>query len=130
MDTYKKVVWSEGMFLRPQHFQQQERYLELMRHQRAQAPAHYFWGFRRLQLDTASLAQGIIAIQEAEGIFPDGTPFSFSSSADAPASLSVQEGVADQIVYLALPLQNNQTELKTDSVNIRIHIIQYGMSTA
>lgn len=111
MDTCKKVVWSEGMFLRPQHFQQQERYLELMRHQRAQAPAHYFWGFRRLQLDTASLAQGIVAIQEAEGIFPDGTPFSFSSSVDAPAPLSVQEGIADQIVCLALPLQNNQTEL-------------------
>jgi len=24
----RKVVWTEGMFLRPQHFQQQERYLE------------------------------------------------------------------------------------------------------
>ena len=78
MDTYNKVVWSEGMFLRPQHFQQQERYLELMRHQRAQAPAHYFWGFRRLQLDATSLALGIVAILDAEGIFPDGTPFSFS----------------------------------------------------
>lgn len=111
MDTYKRVVWSEGMFLRPQHFQQQERYLELMRHQRAQAPAHYFWGFRRLQLDTASLALGVVSILEAEGIFPDGTPFGFSSKVDAPAPLSVQEGVADQIVYLALPLQNNQAEL-------------------
>ena len=111
MDTYKRVVWSEGMFLRPQHFQQQERYLELMRHQRAQAPAHYFWGFRRLQLDAASLALGVVSILEAEGIFPDGTPFGFSSKVDAPAPLSVQEGVADQIVYLALPLQNNQAEL-------------------
>lgn len=110
MDTYKKVVWSEGMFLRPQHFQQQERYLALMRHQRAQAPAHYFWGFRRLQLDTASLALGVVAILEAEGIFPDGTPFSFSTNFDAPAPLTVKDGVADQIIYLALPSQNNQAE--------------------
>lgn len=111
MDTYKKVVWSEGMFLRPQHFQQQERYLAFMRHQRAQAPVHYFWGFRRLQLDVASLALGIVAVSEAEGIFPDGTPFSFSSSYDAPTPLNVKDGVADQIVYLALPLQNNQAEM-------------------
>lgn len=110
MDTYKKVVWSEGMFLRPQHFQQQERYLTLMRHQRSQAPAHYFWGFRRLQLDATSLALGIVAIQDAEGIFPDGTPFSFSSNYDAPAPLNVKDGVAEQIIYLALPLQTNQAE--------------------
>lgn len=110
MDTYKKVVWSEGMFLRPQHFQQQERYFALMRHQRAQAPVHYFWGFRRLQLDAASLALGVVAILDAEGIFPDGTPFCFSSNYDGPAPLNVKEGVAEQIVYLALPLQTNQSE--------------------
>lgn len=110
MDTYKKVVWSEGMFLRPQHFQQQERYFSLMRHQRAQAPIHYFWGFRRLQLDVASLALGVVAVLDAEGIFPDGTPFGFSSNYDAPAPLHVKDGVAEQIVYLALPLQTNQSE--------------------
>lgn len=113
MDTCKKVVWSEGMFLRPQHFQQQERYLDFMHHQRALAPGHYFWGFRRLQLDTTSLALGIIAILDAEGILPDGTPFSFSSTHDAPAPLIIKDGVADQLVYLALPLKNHQAETIT-----------------
>jgi len=28
MSGEHKMVWTEGMFLRPQHFQQQERYLE------------------------------------------------------------------------------------------------------
>ena len=28
MSWDNKVVWSEGMFLRPQHFQQHDRYLE------------------------------------------------------------------------------------------------------
>ena len=28
MSVYNKVVWSEGLFLRPQHFQQQDRYFE------------------------------------------------------------------------------------------------------
>jgi len=110
MDAYKKVVWCEGMFLRPQHFQQQERYLERVRHQRAQAPANYFWGFRKLQLDTTALAQGVIALTEAEGIFPDGTPFVFSSSNEAPAPLLLGEGVSDQLIYLALPVQLDQGE--------------------
>lgn len=110
MDAYKKVVWCEGMFLRPQHFQQQERYLEQMRHQRAQAPAHYFWGFRKLQIDAAGLGQGVIVITAAEGIFPDGTPFSFASSPEAPPPLVVKEGVSDQLVYLAVPAQPMQSE--------------------
>ena len=28
MTISNKVVWSEGLFLRPQHFQQQDRYFE------------------------------------------------------------------------------------------------------
>ena len=28
MSVYSKVVWSEGLFLRPQHLQQQARYFE------------------------------------------------------------------------------------------------------
>ncbi|QEY16729.1 type VI secretion system baseplate subunit TssK [Cellvibrio sp. KY-GH-1] len=111
MDAFKKVVWCEGMFLRPQHFQQQERYLEQMRHQRAQAPANYFWGFRNLRIDSAALSQGIIAVTEAEGIFPDGTPFAFSLPQEAPAPLVIGEGVNDQLVYLALPAQQHQSEL-------------------
>jgi type VI secretion system protein ImpJ len=28
MSAYNKVLWSEGLFLRPQHFQQQSRFIE------------------------------------------------------------------------------------------------------
>ena len=28
MSWYSKVVWSEGLFLRPHHLQQNDRYLE------------------------------------------------------------------------------------------------------
>ena len=111
MDAFKKVVWCEGMFLRPQHFQQQERYLEQMRNQRAQAPANYFWGFRKLQLDSSALSQGVVAVAAAEGIFPDGTPFSFSFTHEAPVPLVVDDGVSDQLVYLAIPAHQHQSEV-------------------
>lgn len=109
MDTFKKVIWSEGMFLRPQHFQQQERYLDRMFHLRAQAPVNNYWGFRRLQLDSSGLSQGVISIVEAEGIFPDGTPFIFSAK-DSPPQLVLRDIQYGQIVYLALPARKNQIE--------------------
>ena len=46
-----KVVWSEGMFLRPQHFQQQDRFIEFVTHARALPMEGFFWGFRELTLD-------------------------------------------------------------------------------
>ena len=32
MGDRSRVVWSEGMFLRPQHFQQAQRYQEFAQH--------------------------------------------------------------------------------------------------
>ena len=45
MSGEHKVVWSEGMFLRPQHFQQQERYLEALVRRRTVAVLELGWGF-------------------------------------------------------------------------------------
>ncbi|MDG4584969.1 MAG: type VI secretion system baseplate subunit TssK, partial [Candidatus Competibacter sp.] len=44
MSWYSKVVWSEGMFLRPQHFQQQDRYLEALVRQSCRHLRPYDWG--------------------------------------------------------------------------------------
>jgi type VI secretion system protein ImpJ len=40
-----KVVWSEGLFLQPQHFQQQDRYFERYVETRCQSLVPYSWGF-------------------------------------------------------------------------------------
>lgn len=110
MDPYKKVVWAEGMFLRPQHFQQQERYLEFHAHQRSLAAEPFFWGFRELRLDVAALSVGKLAIQNAIGLLPDGTSFAFPQQSAAPDPLHFNEGVINQTVYLALPLKRPGTE--------------------
>ena len=36
-----KVLWTEGLFLRPQHFQQQERYFEQIVDRRSKAMASW-----------------------------------------------------------------------------------------
>jgi type VI secretion system protein ImpJ len=43
------------MFLRPQHFQQQERYFEFVAHARASAVSSHAWGFEWLVLDQDAL---------------------------------------------------------------------------
>ncbi|WAI84299.1 MULTISPECIES: type VI secretion system baseplate subunit TssK [Achromobacter] len=103
MVSRDKVIWSEGMFLRPQHFQQLERHVLHAAQQRAAATQGFFWGFSHLSLDRDALAIGKLVLTEAAGVMPDGTPFDFSDPAAAPAALEVPLQVRDARVVLAIP---------------------------
>ncbi len=105
MSWNNRVVWSEGMFLRPQHFQQQDRYIETLVESRNHAVQPGAWGFSQLLIDSALLAQGKLAILSARGLLPDGTPFNIPENDAAPAPLNIDENLRDGIVYLALPLR-------------------------
>jgi len=105
----RKMVWAEGMFLRPQHFQQQERYLESFAHARALAAHPYFWGFRTLELNLEALALGKLSINQATGIFPDGTPFNFPAHDACPPALDIAPTCKDERIYLALPMHRAHT---------------------
>ena len=108
-----KVVWSEGMFLRPQHFQQQERFFEFFAHARALPMEGFFWGFRELRLDADALALGRVAIASAQGILPDGTPFHVPANGAAPEPLEIAPADKDQLVFLSIPLARQQAEAVT-----------------
>jgi type VI secretion system protein ImpJ len=106
MTQNNKVVWSEGLFLRPQHMQQQERYLERMLELRAGSLRPYAWGFHELEFETDLLAIGKLAIKRARGVFPDGTPFSMPGDDPLPPPLEVDANWREQTVYLCLPLRS------------------------
>jgi len=91
MSLNSKVVWSEGMFLNPQHFQQQERYFERYVEGKCSAYGAYGWGLQNFEVDQELLKLGKISILSAKGVFPDGTPFSFPNIDDAPAVFEVPE---------------------------------------
>jgi flagellar hook-associated protein 2 len=70
MGDRSRVVWSEGMFLRPQHFQQAQRYQEFAQHQLLLSAQGHFWGFHSLQLDAAKLTEALAADANAvSGVF-------------------------------------------------------------
>jgi len=105
MSENNRVIWSEGMFLRPQHFQQHDRYFESLAHGLTLGIQAYAWGFSRLKLDHASLAIGKLALSECSGVFPDGTPFNLPQDNDLPLPLDVPDSEKASVVYLALPLR-------------------------
>jgi type VI secretion system protein ImpJ len=106
----KKVIWSEGMFLRPQHFQQQERHFSNLVELRVASLRPYPWGFSELKLDEQLLSVGKIAVTSARGVFPDGLPFSIPGDDEPPAPLDVPDGTKSQDVVLALPLRRPALE--------------------
>jgi type VI secretion system protein ImpJ len=103
MSWYNKVAWSEGLFLRPQLFQQQERYLEHHAHKRAAALGPFFWGFNRVQLDPESLSLGKLVLSDAAGVFIDGTHFDIPGHTPPPEPLNVLAEHLEEIICLATP---------------------------
>jgi type VI secretion system protein ImpJ len=65
-------LWGEGLFLRPQHFQQQDRYHEARLNDTANALHPYCWGVRKLVIDLDALKADTLRITELSLIFPDG----------------------------------------------------------
>ena len=100
-----KVVWQEGMFLRAQHYQQQDRYFEHLLQARAAPLRPHPWGVTELALDRDLLGAGKFALSSIAGVLEDGTPFAIPGTADQPRPLDLIEGTRNQIVYLALPVR-------------------------
>jgi type VI secretion system protein ImpJ len=105
MSNHSKVVWSEGLFLRPQHFQQQERYVERYIETRCQALRSHGWGCIELELERDLLAIGKLGLRRAVGSFPDGTPFRLPEDHPLPTPLEIGAQLRDQIIYLSTPLR-------------------------
>ncbi|MCV2869189.1 type VI secretion system baseplate subunit TssK [Defluviimonas sp. WL0002] len=103
MSWESKVLWTEGLFLQPHHFQQSDRYAEALVSGMARRVVPYFWGCSTLEIDDELLKIGKFAIRSCSGITPDGAVFRVPQVEDHPISLEVPETVKDCVVYLTVP---------------------------
>jgi type VI secretion system protein ImpJ len=103
MGWENKVVWGEGLFLQPQHLQQQERYVERLIRSSTAGLAPFGYGLTQLEVDTDLLALGKFAVRSAVGVLPDGTPFNIPGDTDHPAALDLPETLKNGTIYLMLP---------------------------
>lgn len=109
MSWRNRVIWSEGLFLRPQHFQQHVRYLEQFVEGRSRGLRPCAWGCDELTVDQDMLRIGKLAISSAKGVFPDGTPFNIPDDDPPPTPLELDENDRDEAVYLGLPVRQQGT---------------------
>ncbi|MBJ4787174.1 type VI secretion system baseplate subunit TssK, partial [Salmonella enterica subsp. enterica serovar Stanley] len=113
MSWNDRVVWSEGQFLLPQMFQQQERYLEHVMHYRSLPLTPFFWGFSHYNIDGEALNIGKLILKEASGIFPDGTPFNAPDHTPLPPPLTILPEHLNQQICLAVPVRAPNSEETT-----------------
>jgi len=105
MSSHNRVIWSEGLFLQPQHFQQQDRHFEQYVETRCQALGPYSWGFTEIEFERDFLKIGKVGLRRLSGVFPDGTPFRMPDDDPLPAPIEIGSDVRDQRLHLAVPLR-------------------------
>lgn len=111
MSQENAVLWHEGLFLQPHHFQQEHRYFEHLLIQNRELSQTHPWGFTELALDTDLLKLGKINIAQAQGFFPDGTYFHIPQKDLLPTALDIPSGLKNTTLYLALPLKPAKSRL-------------------
>ena len=104
MTSRNAVLWKEGVFVKPQHFQQMAFAAESALQQRVSSLNDAFYGFSELELNAEYLSFGKVAIIRARGVMPDGTVFDIPGDMPPPAPLEIPQGTANRQVYLTLPL--------------------------
>jgi type VI secretion system protein ImpJ len=103
--SLSKILWSEGLFLRPQHLQYQDRYHE----QRLQAVArsvHPFpWGVRKVVASLGAEADAV-SLTSLDAVLPTGEHLQSPNPDALPAPLSINDLTtrsATVIVSVILP---------------------------
>lgn len=104
MTSVSKPLWSEGMLVRPQHFQQHDRWIEHALEARISATTLFGWGLRRLTLDAPTLARGQVLVDSVVAIMPDGTVID-SGTGLVIAPRAVPPTLRNAAVKLALGLR-------------------------
>lgn len=104
MSYSAKILWGEGLFLRPQHFQRQDAYHEDRLAEMSRALHPYAWGLRSARFDAAALANGMLRPTEVSAVFPDGELYNAPHGDDLPppVALTALDGVTEAVFYLAI----------------------------
>lgn len=75
MTQHNQVMWYEGMFMLPQHFQYQDAFHQHHQAQATQRATPFYWGVQVLEVDSDALAEGRLQLTRLKLVFPDGTAF-------------------------------------------------------
>ena len=117
MGTHSNVIWVNGA-VRPQNFQQQQRYYDYLLSHHLNLMNHYFYGFSILELNREFLRLGRIGLASALGLMPDGTLFDlpFQDKLPEPIEIKKLDSAESHNIYLVLPNRNDSVT-NIESIN-------------
>lgn len=104
MSQSSRIIWRQGTFLQPHHFQQLERSLRADLIAATQQVRSRAWGFSQVEIDRAILGQGQFALSACAGRFPDGTCVNAPDDDRLPQPIAINAAALGKLVYLGVPL--------------------------
>ncbi len=110
---HNRVIWREGLFVRPQHFQQQQRHWDYQLQNRLRAMACFNQGVLQLQISEEHLHAGQLAVIQGSAVFADGTFCHFPDVDTAPTPRTfTDDSRPNQLIYLALPSDGHRSSCR------------------
>ena len=117
------------MFLRPQHFQQNDRYFESLIENRCGPMRPYSWGIEELRINQEALSLGKIEVEKFKAILPDGTTVNIPSADAPPLPIEPDKNTKDEHIYLCLlEKRPNATEVSREDDSD--HAARYGVTVS
>lgn len=122
----EKILWGEGLFLRPQHFQLQDSYHEQLLNYTIRSTIAHAYGIQSIYFDQTQMSQQILALEKIDMIWQDGEIYRAPSHdlLPEPILLDHLKMQAEMLVYLALPvIQPNKSNVtfENNAQNGRYH---------
>jgi type VI secretion system protein ImpJ len=109
MSRDRKILWSEGMFLSPHHFQQWDNENEENLSFRFKALVSFDWGITEIKVNREGLLNNQFSLLACRGILAVGLRIDIPESDTAPAGRSIEGHFAasdDKLdVYLGVPVK-------------------------
>ena len=119
MKNLSRVVWSEGMYVGPHHFQAQNRYFEDTVQFSTSGVWYQPFGFCGYHIDAEALRNGTVTLTHARGVFPDGLSFHMPEFDELPEPRRISDlfpAMQDSVdILLAIP------EMRPDGFNCALN---------
>ena len=113
----EKILWGEGLFLRPQHFQVQDTYHEQRLNQTIRSTIPFAYGVQSIRFDETQLGTHVLALEHVEMMWQDGEIYTAPSRdlLPEPVQLDDLNFRGEMTIYLALSiLQPNKKNVAYD----------------
>jgi type VI secretion system protein ImpJ len=90
-----RILWGEGLFLHPHHFQQQDLYHEAQVRLAMLTAQPFAWGVRTIEIDGDALKGGVLRVNRLDVVFPDGETYRAPDRDRLPPPVPLNEVALD-----------------------------------